>query len=102
KAGGIFLVNEYHPIRRMWSDSETTLPSHRYFDRGPHSYQTDEGLPAYEYHWTVADHIQAVLDAGCTIGKVDEFGEDLDEMTPSALRTLPTYLLIAGRKSGAG
>ena len=99
KPGGTFLVNEYHPFRRMWTDSDGTAPSHRYFDRGPDEYQSDEGVPSFEYNWTVADHVQAVLDAGCILVKIDEYGEEKDDdLIPPDLHWLPTYLVIVGRK----
>ena len=51
--GGRFVVNDYHPIRRMWLDAEGSQPRHRYFNRGPYEYTSEEGLPTFEYHWTV-------------------------------------------------
>ena len=97
---GLFIVNDYHPIRRMWHESDGSTPRHRYFDRGPYKYQTDEGLSQIEFHWTVTDHIQAVLDAGCALVKVDEHGEceEEEEYARSAPATLPMYLLIVGRR----
>lgn len=98
--GGLFIVNDYHPIRRMWHESDSPAPRHRYFNRGPYEYPTDKGLTQIEFHWTTADHIQAVLNAGCSLVKVDEHGEceekeDYATFVPS---TLPMYLLIVGRK----
>lgn len=100
KPGGAFVVNDYHPFRRMWLDADGPEPSFRYLDRGPHEDRSDDGLPTYETHWTVSDHIQAVLDAGCDLVKVDEYGEgpeneDYARHTPPGL---PTNLLIVGRK----
>ena len=76
-SGGLFVVNEYHPFRRMWSEADGPVPCNSYFNRGPYRYKSDEGLPSFEYHWTVSDHIQAVVDAGCNIVKVDEHGENI-------------------------
>jgi len=100
RQGGLFIVNDYHPIRRMWLDAEGPAPCHRYFDRGPYEYQSDEGLPQFEFHWTVSDHIQAVVDAGCALLKVDEHGEHKENevWAKANLDKLPTYLLIVGRK----
>jgi len=100
RPGGRFVVNEYHPVRRMWLESDGSEPPHRYLHRGPYEERSDEGRPTYEFHWTVADHVQAVLDAGCRVVKVDEHGEgpepeDYARNTPAAL---PMYLLIVGRK----
>jgi ubiquinone/menaquinone biosynthesis C-methylase UbiE len=100
KANGLFVVNDYHPIRRMWLDADGPEPHHRYFNRGPYSYTSEEGRPTFEYHWTVADHIQAVVDAGCRIVKVEEHGEKIEDEYWMAvdLSKLPASLLIVGRK----
>lgn len=100
KADGLLVVNDYHPIRRMWLDAQGPEPRHHYFNRGPYTYTSDEGLPTFEYHWTVSDHIQAVVDAGCRIVKVDEHGEGIeDEFWMEAnLDKLPAYLMIVGSK----
>lgn len=34
--GRLFMVNEYHPIRRIWLDADEEQPRHDYFNRGPH------------------------------------------------------------------
>lgn len=100
KPGGVLIICEYHPFRRLWDDAEGLEPKHRYLDRGPYKYQTSEGMPSFEYSWTVADHIQAVLDAGCTLLKVDEYGEKLEDehWLKVNLDKLPAALLIVGKK----
>lgn len=100
KPGALFVVNEYHPIRRMWLGAEGPKPRQRYFNRGPYTYLADEGLSTFEYHWTVADHIQAVVDAGCRIVKVEEYGEKIEDefWVDANLDKLPAYLMIVGRK----
>jgi ubiquinone/menaquinone biosynthesis C-methylase UbiE len=100
RVGGLLVVNDYHPIRRMWLDAEGPKPRHRYFNRGPYAYTSGEGLPTFEYHWTVADHIQAVIDAGCLIVKVDEHGEKVEDefWMGACLDGLPAHLMIVGRK----
>ena len=67
---------------------------------GPYRDNSEEGLPTFEYHWTVADHIQAVVDAGCRIVKVEEHGEQIEDeyWMVVDLNKLPAYLLIVGRK----
>jgi len=100
KAGGLFLVNEYHPVRRVWADADGQSPRHRYFNRGPYKYTSNEGMQTFEFHWTVADHIQAVIDAGCRIVKVEEYGESIDDefWMVAHLDKLPANLVIVGRK----
>jgi hypothetical protein len=84
----------------MWLDAEGLQPEHGYFDRGPHQYTSDEGLPTFEYHWTLADHVQAVVDAGCRILRVDEHGEGVadEDWIRADLSKLPGYVTIVGRK----
>jgi len=100
KPDGLFVVNEYHPLRRMWLDADGATPPHGYFQRGPYQEISMDGLPTFEYHWTVSDHIQAVVDAGCRIVKVDEYGEKIEDehWTKANLDKLPAYLLIVGKK----
>ena len=101
RGAGLLIINEYHPIRRMWLDTDAPTPGFRYFNRGPYEYRSGEGLPQFEFHWTVSDHIQAVLDAGCSLVKVDEHGEraENEEWAKAKLDRLPTYLLIVGQKA---
>jgi SAM-dependent methyltransferase len=100
RPGGAFIVNEYHPIRRMWTDGESLAPRYRYFDRGPYEYGADQALPSFEYHWTLTDHAQAVLEAGCALVNLAEYGEEKDDLVPAELAMLPTHLLIIARKAG--
>lgn len=100
KPDGLFVVNEYHPVRRMWVDADGPEPRNHYCNRGPYEYK-EEGLPTFEYHWTVADHIQAVIDAGCRIVKVEEHEKKIEDeywLTVN-LEKLPTSLLIVGTKA---
>ena len=103
RPGGLFIVNDYHPIRRMWHESDGPTPRYRYFNRGPYEYPTDKGLTQVEFHWTTADHIQAVVDAGCTLVKVAEHGEceEKEEYATFVPSTLPMYLMIVGRKEAS-
>ena len=108
RAGGIFIVNEYHPFRRIWQDSPNDLKvKSRYFDRGPHEYDRSEdvpgtpagSLPSYEFHWTVSHYVTALLTAGCCLVALDEFGEELQSWEYAPMAGLPHYLLLVGRKS---
>ena len=108
KPGGLFVVNEYHPFRRIWDDSTPSLSiAFPYFDRGPHEWDRAEdipdaepgSLPQYEYHWTVSEYLAAVTAAGCELLSVAEFGDAPEawEAGPS-LAGLPLNLLIVARK----
>ena len=104
---GLFMISEYHPFRRIWKESKTTLTvQSRYLDRGPFEYDYSENvlsrsvgpLRCYEHHWTVGDYLNAVVSAGCRILFVDEFGEYVGDWEGAPLDGLPEYLLIVARK----
>ena len=107
RTGGMFMVSEYHPFRRIWQDSSAELRvAFRYFDRGPHEYDrsedipgTPEGsLPSYEFRWTVSDYVSALMDAGCELLAIDEFGDEPQRWEVAPMEGLPYYLLLVGRK----
>ena len=99
KPGGRFLVSEYHPFRRIWKATKDRLELESdYFHRGPYSYDAPGGL-GHEFQWTVGDYVTAVLDAGCELLAVEEFGSGSDgdwEVPP--VGGLPRVLLVVGRK----
>jgi ubiquinone/menaquinone biosynthesis C-methylase UbiE len=99
KPGGRFIVSEYHPFRRIWKAEKNRLElSNNYFERGPFTCDGWVGKQ-YEFQWTVGDYITAVMEAGCELVAVEEFGSHSDgdwEIPP--LTALPRVLLIVGRK----
>ena len=99
KPSCLFIVNDYHPFRRIWHHEKKHLEMEEgYFNRGPFKYTSDDGLPQFEFHWTVTDHIQAVIDAGCQIIKVDEHGTENEDWVGIDFKKLPRYLFIVGKK----
>ncbi len=107
KPGGMFIVNEYHPFRRLWKDLPSQLEMEfGYFDRGPHRFDRSEevpgaeegSLPSYEFHWTVSDYVTAIIDAGCELLAVNEIGDRQYDWEDAPLEGLPKSLLITGRK----
>lgn len=107
KPGGLFLCCEYHPVRRIWQESKSRLVvDSRYLDRGPFEHHYSENVlsrdpgafECYEHHWTVADYVNATIQAGARILHVDEFGEDVAEWEGAPLTGLPEFLLIVARK----
>jgi SAM-dependent methyltransferase len=110
KPGGLFMVNEYHPFRRIWRDSKKALRVEApYLNRGPFEYDLSEdilrgkagSLKSYEFHWTIADYLNAVLRTGCRLLLVDEFGEDVFDWEGAPMQGLPGNLLIVSQK-GSG
>ena len=107
KPGGLFIVNEYHPFRRVWAYDEAKLEMEfGYFDRGPHAYdRSDEvegaepgSLPSYEFHWTISDFLAAVMGAGCELVTLMELGNARQSWETPDLTGLPEHLLIVGNK----
>lgn len=107
RPGGLFMVNEYHPFRRIWRWGVAPLELEApYFARGP--FQTDRSdevdgaapgsIPSYEFHWTVSDYVSAMLAAGCRLLALEEMGDGLEEWENAPLEGLPLYLLLVGRK----
>ncbi len=100
KAGSIFIINEYHPFRRIWcEDSNELVLKYPYFNRGPFEFRTRDELPQFEYHWTVADHIQTMISTGCELLMIEEHGEEGDDWNKTNLKQLPQNLLLVGKKN---
>lgn len=107
KPGGLFLCCEYHSFRRIWKASKTRLVvDSRYLDRGPFEYRYSENVlsrdpgafVSYEHHWTIADYLNATIEAGGQILHADEFGEEVADWEGAPLQGLPEFLLIVARK----
>lgn len=109
KPGGLFVVSEYHPFRRVWKEDNPARLElhHNYFHRGPHRSELtpDVLYPApgdweqFEFNWTVADYISALLGAGCEIIHVEEFGDAGEGWETAPLAGLPATLLLVARRT---
>jgi SAM-dependent methyltransferase len=104
---GLFMVSEYHPFRKLWRASQDHLSvEHPYFARGPFEYDANEDvlrpepgtLKSYEFHWTVSDLINSVLNGGCHLLEVHEFGDNVADWEGAPLHGLPEFILIVARK----
>jgi SAM-dependent methyltransferase len=109
KPDGPLIISEYHPFRRIWSRSASGLEvDFNYFDRGPHRFEAapdvldpEPGdLEQFEFHWTVADYITAILAAGCRLVHAEEFGDTSEEWEGAPMTGLPGSLLLVGRRNG--
>ena len=107
KPGGQFIVNEYHPMRRLWKeDTDQLILAYDYYDRGPYEFNygddilsREEGIiPSFEYHWTIGDFMQAILGAGCKIKHVDEMGIHVGDWE-GPVKGMPECILIVSIKS---
>ncbi len=108
RPNGLFIVNEYHPFRRIWRDSkDSMIVEMPYLQRGPFEYDLDDDIlrpetgeiKSYEFHWTVANYLNAVLTAGCRLLFVDEYGEQVCDWEGAPMHGLPEYFLIISRKN---
>lgn len=104
---GLLIVSEYHPFRRIWKEcQEHLVVACNYFERGPHRYQvsadlfdTEPGeLVQFEFHWTVADYLSAVLATGCELMHVEEFGDTVEEWETAPLEGIPASLLLVAHR----
>jgi SAM-dependent methyltransferase len=102
KSEGLLIVSEYHPFRRVWSDSVSSLKvGFNYFNRGPHRFEAAPDvlyaapgeLEQFEFHWTVADYISAILSSGCQLVHAQEFGDGYQTWEGAPMAGLPETLL---------
>lgn len=105
--GGLLMIAEYHPFRRIWKQGIDGLQIETsYYERGPFQYDAGEeilrpepgSLPSFEFHWTVSDMINAVLASGCRIVETGEFGDRVEDWEGAPLHGLPEFFLIVARK----
>jgi SAM-dependent methyltransferase len=108
KPDGLLIVSEYHPFRRVWKHAATSLElGFNYFDRGPHRFEVAPDvlcsapgeLEQFEFHWTVADYISAILSSGCRLIHVEEFGDASGWWEGAPVAGLPESLLLVGRRN---
>jgi SAM-dependent methyltransferase len=102
---GLLIVSEYHPFRRVWRDTPKSLElGFNYFDRGPHRFEVGlvdrkpVELEQFEFHWTVADYITAILASGCRLVHAAEFGDSCEDWEGAPMTGLPASLLLVGRR----
>jgi 2-polyprenyl-3-methyl-5-hydroxy-6-metoxy-1,4-benzoquinol methylase len=109
KPGGKLMVSEYHPFRRVWKKPSSQLDvGFNYFDRGPHRsevgpdvlYPAPGELEQFEFHWTIADYILAIISSGCELIHAEEFGDTSGRWEGAPMAGLPAALLLVGRRRG--
>ena len=106
KPGGLFLVTEYHPFRRVFKyDPDRLSVEQSYFERGPFRYEVADGLfdgpgnhVSYESHWTIADLYHAMIEPGCELIALDEIGDEAEGWEVPPLAGLPQLIRLAARK----
>lgn len=110
RRGGLLIVAEYHPFRCIWRKPAQNLEvGVSYFARGPHRSELSADIlnpepgefATYEFHWTVADYVSALLKSGCALSDMHEFGTYVGDWEGAPLDGLPEYLLMVGTKQSA-
>ncbi|MBT8219642.1 MAG: class I SAM-dependent methyltransferase [Bacteroidia bacterium] len=107
RPGGVFIVDEYHPFRRVWQESKTELKvGYPYFDKGPFLFDYDEDVlnpqtgqyKSYEFHWQISDFVNAIIQSGCRIVQFKEYVENSEDWEVAPMEGLPGMLLIISVK----
>lgn len=110
KPGGRYVFYDVHPFQRpLIVDNNSLAIEKSYWATGPHV----DG-DTFEFHWTVADLLNALLNSGLTITTIREsaprsarywtdghYGQDetIDPTPPGSLSALPAWLTIASQRS---
>jgi len=106
--GGRLLVNEYHPLRRIWKlEPGSPRAARSYFER--RRPRTDEEpeedisnpgatFERYKFNWTVSDHFRAITAAGFQVIGIEEVGDTRQQWEVPNLTGLPEQLVIAADK----
>ncbi|USR78661.1 class I SAM-dependent methyltransferase [Arcanobacterium pinnipediorum] len=103
RSGGIWAYSALHPTRWMFPDDPTIggLTAIRsYFDRTPYIERHNSTLDYAEFHHTLSDHINSLIDAGFTIDELFEppwpAGRDIiwGGWGPQRSQILPGTLMI--------
>ncbi|HTW92679.1 MAG TPA: class I SAM-dependent methyltransferase [bacterium] len=103
--GGRFIVNEYHPVRRVWKQ-EPGNPQVEcsYFDRRrpreegdlfPDPNDPGASLGRFDFSWTVSDHFGALVAAGFRVTALEEVGDTRQKWEIPNLKGLPEQLVLA-------
>jgi SAM-dependent methyltransferase len=95
KDGGQLILRDSHPFAALLGDPKTPLRiAFPYFERGPHT--DGGGLKGHLFHWTVADQFKAIVEAGCDVVKIEEWGKA--EWDDSPASRVPGAFYIVGEK----
>lgn len=107
--GGRFIINEYHPFRRIWKAAPGPARlAHSYFERRtercePESDDADPSTPGiafsrYKFHWTIGDHFSALAASGFRVVGLEEVGDTRQAWELPNLGGLPEQLVVAADK----
>jgi SAM-dependent methyltransferase len=103
KEGGKLVVSDFHPLSIIAEEKNGLVTFRKsYFDQGPKDYEPEfwggekEAPPAIEFLWKLSDIINAAIQAGFLINRVEEF---YVEQKLGKAPLLPTdFLLVATKR----
>ena len=108
RSGGLFVINEYHPFRRLWKENVPTLEMNaKYFERGTVHVRllfgsaqpkTRDDYRCHEFHWMIGDFVSAAMEPGNELLTLQELGEAREGWEQIPSEGLPQFLLIAGAR----
>lgn len=113
-AGGYYIFYDIHPVQRPWqrNDNPGLTMIKSYWEIGPNQ---DEGDTDYEFHYTMADFLNALADSGLRLRKLLESppsdarywqdfsyesgtATDLTDWHNNPRAGLPAWLTVAAQK----
>ena len=68
RPGGHYVFYDVHPFQRPWKDQIPLEMTKSYWDGAPR----DDSMESFEYHWTLADLLNSIADAGLAIRRIEE------------------------------
>ncbi len=118
RPGGYMIGYDVHPFQRPWADRTDCIEMEKpYWESGPFDYLDDSGGAAggrssHEYHWTLADILNALCDSGLRLEGIaedpvsdlgfwrteDTSPELLADWRHNPLAGLPAWLTLTARK----
>jgi ubiquinone/menaquinone biosynthesis C-methylase UbiE len=101
KRGGRLLAQDFHPISLVAKDWRAKIEDgivafrKSYLDQSPETYHREDNTPpAVEFTWKISDVINAAIDAGFQIDRLEEFYDRPEE----SLNLIPNVYLLAATK----
>jgi ubiquinone/menaquinone biosynthesis C-methylase UbiE len=101
KKGGRLVVSDFHPLSIIAEEKNESVTFRKsYFDQGPKAYESEfwgdkDVPPAIEFLWKLSDIINAAIQAGFQINRVEEY---YVEQKPRKVPLLPTDFLLVATK----
>ena len=97
KSGGKLIVSDFHPLSIITKETDGAVTFRKsYFDQRPEVYQPEENAPpSVEFLWKLSDVINAAIQTGFHIDRVEEY---YAEQKAKEVPLIPTDFLIVATK----